>query len=303
MAELKRLLALQAVMATRSVTGAARQLHQTPSAVSQHIAALEREVGTPLFARVGRRLVPTRAAIVLNHHAAPVLQYAHHFDAALNGLRASAADVVRVGVTRDSAAALFAAAAAGGPTEWADRLEVHESRTPHLRRMLDDGLLDIVIADELVPSVGDESNEFSVDVPMGVAGQLVGPTDGQPGWVVADSEAWELIAQALSLAHPGQPVSVGPSYRTTLLLAERGRALTVASALHVAAAGVEVAWASDPRLALRHRVSVDASRHRPVAEAESIAEALRDAASDALALIDSIAPAVGGAASCSGTSR
>ena len=44
-----------------SVTEAAEALHITPSAVSQQIKKLETEIGTPLFTRLHKRLVPTPA--------------------------------------------------------------------------------------------------------------------------------------------------------------------------------------------------------------------------------------------------
>jgi len=51
-----------AVYDTRSMTAAADLLHLTQSGVSQHIKALEADLGTPLFSRVGRRLIPTEIA-------------------------------------------------------------------------------------------------------------------------------------------------------------------------------------------------------------------------------------------------
>ncbi|MGE4130878.1 MAG: LysR family transcriptional regulator [Bdellovibrionales bacterium] len=51
-----------AVYQTGSMTGAAEVLHLTQSGVSQHIQALEEELGRPLFSRVGRKLLPTEIA-------------------------------------------------------------------------------------------------------------------------------------------------------------------------------------------------------------------------------------------------
>lgn len=51
-----------AVYQTGSMTGAAELLHLTQSGVSQHIKALEEELGRPLFSRVGRKLLPTEIA-------------------------------------------------------------------------------------------------------------------------------------------------------------------------------------------------------------------------------------------------
>lgn len=51
-----------AVYQAGSMTGAAEALHLTQSGVSQHIHALEEDLGQILFSRVGRKLVPTPIA-------------------------------------------------------------------------------------------------------------------------------------------------------------------------------------------------------------------------------------------------
>lgn len=61
---LSQLLAFEAVMRHRSVTAAADELHLTQSTVSRLIAALERQLGKPLFTRDRKRLTPTAEAQV-----------------------------------------------------------------------------------------------------------------------------------------------------------------------------------------------------------------------------------------------
>ena len=56
-----------------TVTAVADALHFTPSAVSQQLAVLEREAGTPLVRRVGRRMLLTEAGERLAVHAVRVL--------------------------------------------------------------------------------------------------------------------------------------------------------------------------------------------------------------------------------------
>lgn len=63
--DVRALEALRAVRSQGSVTGAAAVLHLTPSAVSQHLAALARQSGTQLTERVGRGLRLTRAGLAL----------------------------------------------------------------------------------------------------------------------------------------------------------------------------------------------------------------------------------------------
>jgi len=70
--ELRELDALRAVRAQGGVTAAAVVLHLTPSAVSQQLAALQRDVGVPLTRQVGRRLHLTPAGEALADAAVDV---------------------------------------------------------------------------------------------------------------------------------------------------------------------------------------------------------------------------------------
>jgi len=59
---LNQLKVFMAVFESRSMTAAADLLHLTQSGVSQHIKALEADLGFELFTRLGRKLIPTRPA-------------------------------------------------------------------------------------------------------------------------------------------------------------------------------------------------------------------------------------------------
>jgi DNA-binding transcriptional LysR family regulator len=65
----RRLLVLRAVVRAGSMSAAAAELGYTPSAVSQQVATLEREVRTPLLVRHSRGVVPTEAGSLLVEHA------------------------------------------------------------------------------------------------------------------------------------------------------------------------------------------------------------------------------------------
>jgi DNA-binding transcriptional LysR family regulator len=96
MLDLRRLRALHAVVETGSVTGAAALLAYTPSAISQHITALQEETGTVLFERDGRGLRPTEAGRLLAAHAGGLLAKAAEAEAAMAALRAGELGVLRV---------------------------------------------------------------------------------------------------------------------------------------------------------------------------------------------------------------
>jgi LysR family transcriptional regulator for metE and metH len=59
--EVKHLQLVEAVAAYGTLTNAGKHLNLTQSALSHQLVELERRLGTPLFHRVGRRLVPTLA--------------------------------------------------------------------------------------------------------------------------------------------------------------------------------------------------------------------------------------------------
>jgi DNA-binding transcriptional LysR family regulator len=73
MLDVRRLRVLAEVARAGSFAGAAAELGYTPAAVSQQIAALEREAGVRLFTRHARGAEPTQAGRVLLGHAEIVL--------------------------------------------------------------------------------------------------------------------------------------------------------------------------------------------------------------------------------------
>lgn len=88
MLDVRRMQVLRAVVTSGSVTAAATNLGYTPSAVSQQIAALERQAGLPLLERVGRGVRPTAAGRLLTEHAAIIGQHVAEAETALADLRA-----------------------------------------------------------------------------------------------------------------------------------------------------------------------------------------------------------------------
>jgi DNA-binding transcriptional LysR family regulator len=88
MLDVRRMQVLRAVVTSGSVTAAAAHLGYTPSAVSQQVAALEKEAGIALLERVGRGVQPTAAGRLLTGHAAVISQNVAEAERALADLRA-----------------------------------------------------------------------------------------------------------------------------------------------------------------------------------------------------------------------
>jgi DNA-binding transcriptional LysR family regulator len=90
MLDVRKLAALREIAAHGSFSAAARRLSYSQSAISQQVAQLEREVGTLLIERRGRRIRLTPAGQVLAERAGPILRDLRAAEAeleAITGLR------------------------------------------------------------------------------------------------------------------------------------------------------------------------------------------------------------------------
>ncbi|MCA1221109.1 LysR family transcriptional regulator [Streptomyces sp. 8L] len=90
MIDLRRLTALRAIARYGTVTAAAASLHLTPSAASQQMRQLSRDVGAPLLEPYGRRVRLTPAAWVLLRHAERMEDYWQQAEAELATTRSAA---------------------------------------------------------------------------------------------------------------------------------------------------------------------------------------------------------------------
>ena len=88
MLDVNRLRVFRTVVATGSVSGAAASLGYTPSAVSQHLSALQRETRLVLVERRGRGIVPTAAGAAFADELGPVFERLAEVDRVVGDLRA-----------------------------------------------------------------------------------------------------------------------------------------------------------------------------------------------------------------------
>jgi DNA-binding transcriptional LysR family regulator len=97
MIDVRRLRLLLELTRRGTVTAVAEALAYTPSAVSQQLAALEREAGVPLLERTGRRVALTPAGTVLAGYAESVFAVLEEASAALAATRDSLTGPLRIG--------------------------------------------------------------------------------------------------------------------------------------------------------------------------------------------------------------
>ncbi|MGH3167076.1 MAG: LysR family transcriptional regulator, partial [Trebonia sp.] len=97
MMDVRRLRLLLELSRRGTVTSVAQALAYTPSAVSQQLAALEREAGVPLLERAGRRVSLTPAGAVLSRYAETMLAVLEEAEAALASTRDQLTGPLRIG--------------------------------------------------------------------------------------------------------------------------------------------------------------------------------------------------------------
>jgi DNA-binding transcriptional LysR family regulator len=102
-----RLRLLRELSYRHTIAAVAEALAYTPSAVSQQLAALEREAGLPLLERTGRQVRLNAAARTLVAHAEAVLDELERAEAALAAARTTLTGSLRIGAFPSAAQAIL----------------------------------------------------------------------------------------------------------------------------------------------------------------------------------------------------
>ncbi|MCT9930389.1 LysR family transcriptional regulator [Planotetraspora sp. A-T 1434] len=97
MLDVRKLRLLRELAHRGTIAAVAEALAYTPSAVSQQLAALEREAGVPLLERTGRRVALTPAALTLVEHTEKILAVLEQATADLAASRAELTGTLRIG--------------------------------------------------------------------------------------------------------------------------------------------------------------------------------------------------------------
>lgn len=162
MLEVKRLRLLRELHARGTIAAVADALSYTPSAVSQQLAALERETGVTLLEKAGRGVRLTDAARRLVAHTDVVLAQLEQAEADLASAAGQARGRIRVSGFQTSVRALLAPCIAPLARSHPDlRLEILEIEAEGALPLLRSGDLDIAIAEEYehAPRVPDPAIE------------------------------------------------------------------------------------------------------------------------------------------------
>ena len=147
--DLHRMRLLRELEVRGTLHAVAVALSYSPSAVSQQLAVLEREVGVRLLEKAGRGVRLTDAAHVLARHAAGLLSAAEAAAADLASLSRDVRGVVRASGLQSATRHILIPAAAGLTGEHPQlRLEVSELELEQALPDLLLGSLDVVVSDE-----------------------------------------------------------------------------------------------------------------------------------------------------------
>ncbi len=142
--DLNALQAFLAVCETGSMTGAAKQLGVSQSAVSQAIAALERDQGVTLFDRESRPPRPNLAGRALLELAGPLLEHAQMVSTRIGDASNAGTLPVRLGCV-DSFAATVGPELIRAVSGSARQIALWSGLTPGLSKQLHDRELDLAV--------------------------------------------------------------------------------------------------------------------------------------------------------------
>ncbi|WP_309082285.1 LysR family transcriptional regulator [Zhihengliuella sp.] len=147
--DIRTLKTLHAVVSSGSFAAAGRELGYTPSAVSQQMASLERTLGIRLFEREARSVVPTEAALYLQHRVTEVVDLLHQVEIDMARLGAGQTGTLRAGTFDSAGGPILGRAIARFLVRRRDvKITLDEGEPYELFPRVSDGSLDIALGFE-----------------------------------------------------------------------------------------------------------------------------------------------------------
>lgn len=191
--DLRQLEAFVAVADELHFGRAAQRLYIGQPTLSELIKRLERELGTPLFTRTTRRVVPTEAGVELLGRAKAILEDVAGARAAVQRLVGGEAGTVRLAITPPVAPVLAPHLAAAFAREAPDvDLVIRRMWLPELQRSIPDGHADVAITCGILPDAPALINEVFCAEPLLVGLRDSHPLAGQAAVRLADLESGTL---------------------------------------------------------------------------------------------------------------
>ncbi|MFA7766099.1 LysR family transcriptional regulator [Streptomyces sp. NPDC048723] len=208
--DIKKLRILRTLAEQGTVTRAAEALHMTPSAVSQQLTNLARQLGVVLLEAEGRRVRLTDAAHLVLRHTEAVFAQLERADAELAGYLAGDTGEVRVGAFSTAVPALVVpAVAALRRTHPGVEVRVRETEAAEAYELLSAGGVDLALSltahaptarDPRFTRVALLEDPLDVALPPGhplaaAPGLRLADLSGDP-WIYGGSGPWSEIARS-----------------------------------------------------------------------------------------------------------
>ena len=155
MLDLRLLETFREVAARGSFSAAAEALTFTQPAVSQHVARLEKQLGTKLFERDARGVTPTRAGTSLLRHAEMLLEAARRAESEVRAEAGLHVPQVRIGSFSSGASSIV-------PLALRELRSAHPDVRPTLKIVEDEPALDDLMAGriDVALCIGSEESEM-----------------------------------------------------------------------------------------------------------------------------------------------
>lgn len=293
--DIKKLRILRTLSECGTVTATAEMLLMTPSAVSQQLSNLAKQLGVPLLAAHGRRVRLTDAAHLVLRHAEAVFAQLERADAELAGYLRGEAGEVRVGAFSTAVPALVVPAVAALRLASPDLVvRVREAEAAEAYELLSGGEVDLALSLAVhAPAAGDPrftrvpllADPLDVALP---AGHRLAAAEGlrladlaAEAWIFGGSGPWSEITTAACEAAGFVPEQAHSAAGWTAILAMVEAGMGVALVPRMAAAdrpaGVvtRVLSADQPR---RHVVAAVRRGAEAGPAVARVLDALREAA-------------------------
>ncbi|MCX4823112.1 LysR family transcriptional regulator [Streptomyces sp. NBC_01142] len=248
--DIKKLRILRTLNERGTVTATAEALLMTPSAVSQQLSNLAKQLGVQLLEAHGRRVRLTDAAYLVLRHAEAVFAQLESADAELTGYLRGEAGEVRVGAFSTAVPALVVPAVQHLRTVHpALEVRVREAEAAEAYALLADGEVDLALSlaahaptarDPRFSRVPLLTDPLDVALPAGhpmaaVAGLRLADLSGEP-WIFGGSGPWSEITLAACEAAGFVPEQAHSAAGWTAILAMVEAGMGVALVPRMAAA-------------------------------------------------------------------
>jgi DNA-binding transcriptional LysR family regulator len=248
--DIKKLQILRTLSERGTVTATAEALLMTPSAVSQQLSNLAKQLGVPLLEAHGRRVRLTDAAHLVLRHAEAVFTQLERADAELTGYLRGEAGEVRVGAFSTAVPALVVPAVRQLRTAHpALEVRVREAEAAQAYELLSSGDVDLALSLAAhAPTARDPKftrvpllvDPLDVALPAGhalaaAAGLRLADLSGEP-WIFGGSGPWSEITLAACEAAGFVPEQAHSAAGWTAILAMVEAGMGVALIPRMAAA-------------------------------------------------------------------